>query len=191
MCGLITINQLHIWAVPLLFNKMKTLVITLGIIIVVLLGVLVFVPSSNDAELSSMNMEENSEMMDKRDTMVEDGMAVDETDRMMEKSGEEHTVNYSSAGYTPREITIKVGDTVNFVNTDGSAVWTATDVHPTHTLYPGSDIKKCFDKSGEVPFDQCKRETSGTYSYTFMEVGSWSYHNHVMAGHGGKIIVSN
>ncbi len=99
-----------------------------------------------------------------------------------------HTITYSTSGYSPSVLTITKGDTVRFVNNGGLSMWTATDNHPSHTLYPGSDINRCFEQGpGPDLFDQC--EAGDEWSFRFNKEGEWGYHNHRRASHVGVIIV--
>lgn len=106
---------------------------------------------------------------------------------------EQHTIEITSAGFFPKIVTIATGDTVTFINKDETGHWPATDLHPTHTVYPGSDIKTCFGGTEEEKsqiFDSCKALQKGeSYSFTFNEVGTWDYHDHRNANLVGTIIV--
>lgn len=86
------------------------------------------------------------------------------------------TVIYTDAGYSPKEITIRVGDTVEFENNSSRSVWTASYIHPTHKILPEFDALK-----GYAPGE--------TYSYLFKEFGTWQYHNHLKPSQTGTIIV--
>lgn len=86
------------------------------------------------------------------------------------------TVNYTSNGFSPDPVTIKVGDTVTFVNQNGGGMWVASGPHPVHTDYPEFDEKKAVS-------------TGGSYEFTFTKVGSWSYHNHLSPSKRGTVIV--
>jgi plastocyanin len=98
--------------------------------------------------------------------------------------GETHTVAYSSSGFSPSEITIQRCDTVRW-ESEGAEMWVASDVHPPHTGYDGTNVDQhC---PGSNAFDQC--EAGSTYSFTFEKAGEWSYHNHVLAAHGGTVTV--
>ncbi|MBI4021425.1 MAG: hypothetical protein HY369_04215 [Candidatus Aenigmarchaeota archaeon] len=100
------------------------------------------------------------------------------------------TVEMSAAGYSPSPLTITAGDTVTFVNIDGSTQWPASAFHPTHTVYPGSDIAKCGTTEEATIFDACKTiNLNEEWSFTFTEVGEWNYHNHNNPAQFGKIIV--
>jgi len=49
-----------------------------------------------------------------------------------------HTIIFSSAGISPNSITINKGDRVIWINQGERDFWPASNVHPTHTLYPDS-----------------------------------------------------
>lgn len=99
----------------------------------------------------------------------------------------EHTVEITDSGFVPSEITIAKGDTVTFVNMGGSS-WPASNIHPTHTIYPGSDISKC--GTGAAIFDACRGLAEGeSFSFKFDEVGEWKYHDHLRASLRGTVTV--
>ncbi len=97
-------------------------------------------------------------------------------------------VTYNGSTFSPAKITIKEGDTVKFVDTTSAPMWVASNAHPTHTAYSGTSvIQHCPDTNGTA-FDQCTPGTS--YTFTFLQVGSWGYHNHLNKGSTGTIIVT-
>lgn len=99
-------------------------------------------------------------------------------------------VLFTNGGYTPQEVTIPVGGTVTFTNDSTREVWTASNVHPTHTVYPGSDINKCGTPEAALIFDSCGVVALGqSWSFTFSSPGSWTYHNHLRASETGRVIV--
>lgn len=102
-------------------------------------------------------------------------------------------ITYTDAGFSPKDITVKVGDTVRFVNNSSHGMWVASDNHPTHTAYDGTDTHQhCangVDTGGS--FDECKAVDPGTvYSFTFPKAGSFEFHNHVSANHTGTVTVT-
>jgi len=100
------------------------------------------------------------------------------------------TITYTNSGYLPREVRIALGGTVTFKNESSRAMWTATAIHPTHTIYPGSSIQKCGTPEEPRIFDACKDIAQGeSWSFTFQEQGSWGYHDHRRTSNTGKIIV--
>ena len=100
----------------------------------------------------------------------------------------EHQITITADGFSPKIITVKAGDTITFFNEDSNKHWPASAMHPTHTIYPGSDIKKC--GGGEAIFDACKGLAQGeSFSFTFNEKGSWKYHDHLSVSSTGTIVV--
>lgn len=90
---------------------------------------------------------------------------------------EENLVVYSeSDGFSPRILRIQKGERVTFRNDSSVQLWVASDAHPTHDLLPGFDA-----------LDGILR--GETFTYTFQQIGSWGYHNHLKAAHQGMIIV--
>ena len=102
-----------------------------------------------------------------------------------------HTVKITSSGFSPENLEIIKGDTVIFLNEMSSNSWPASDNHPIHTVYPNSDISKCGTNEAEEIFDACKGlELGESYSFTFDEIGTWTYHDHLKPYVGGTIIVN-
>lgn len=99
------------------------------------------------------------------------------------------TVHYSASGFSPANATIKVGQAVRFVNDTSNPMWVAADEHPTHTEFDGTDrATHCSGTySGATPFDQC--QNGSTYMFVFSKAGTYEYHNHSGAQHGGTVVV--
>ncbi len=97
-------------------------------------------------------------------------------------------VNYTDQGFIPAKISVKIGDTVHFINKSSEAMWVGSDEHPTHTEYSGTTLREhCPDTAGTA-FDQCGK--GNDYSFTFTKAGSWNYHNHSHASMAGATIVT-
>ncbi|MBI2446920.1 MAG: hypothetical protein HYV51_03890 [Parcubacteria group bacterium] len=87
------------------------------------------------------------------------------------------TVEYKENIFIPKEIKIKKGDTVTWINNSlESPVWPASAFHPTHNVYPGFDALKSLG-NGE------------SYSFKFDIVGSWKYHDHLNPSVTGVVVV--
>lgn len=99
------------------------------------------------------------------------------TDAEPEPVSTTHEINYTNTGFTPSNLSIKVGDTVIFNNNSSGSMWIASDPHPTHTLYPEFDQKKSVAKDG-------------SYTFIFDKEGTWGYHNHVNATRKGTVTVT-
>lgn len=87
------------------------------------------------------------------------------------------TVLMKEDSFEPENLTIKKGATVTFKNEDKAARWPASNLHPTHTIYPE------FDPQRPV-------ETGQSWSFTFDKVGTWKYHDHLIPSIRGIIIVA-
>ena len=94
-------------------------------------------------------------------------------------------------GFTPAEVTIPAGVTITFANEGAQPHWPASAMHPTHTVYPGSDIEKCGTAEAATIFDACRGLENGeSWTFTFGEVGEWRYHDHLAPTQFGKVIVT-
>jgi len=101
-----------------------------------------------------------------------------------------YIVEIFSTGFSPRTLRIKVGDSVTWINRDSSPHWPASDLHPTHTLYPGSGIHKCGTPEQSEIFDACRGLAQGeSFTFTFKYKGTWNYHDHLNPSLIGTIIV--
>ena len=99
-------------------------------------------------------------------------------------------IRYVNGSYVPDKVHVSAGSKVTWVNQD-TVFWPASNLHPTHTAYPGSGITKCFDPSPETLFDACEAmERGAEYSFTFYETGEWRFHDHVNSRATGTVIVS-
>lgn len=86
------------------------------------------------------------------------------------------TITYTDSGFSPKSITVKLGDTVKFMNNSSKMMWVASAPHPTHTNYPAFDAKKG-SAAGE------------SYSFTFDKAGTHNYHNHLNPTDFGTVVV--
>ena len=101
-----------------------------------------------------------------------------------------NTIFYTDSGFSPNPLTVKLGETVTFINQSSNPFWPASPMHPTHKVYPGSDIERCGTAEEPNIFDACRGiPAGGSWSFTFDEIGSWNYHNHLNSSHFGKIVV--
>ena len=104
--------------------------------------------------------------------------------------GEDSMIRYTDQGFAPAVLTVSAGETVVFKNESGKSIRPASDVHPAHTGYPGTDIKNCATAEAGTMFDPCAPIAPGdSWSFTFNEKGEWSYHNHMGPTEIGKVIV--
>lgn len=90
--------------------------------------------------------------------------------------GGAHLIELREDGFHPSEITVNQGETVTFENAGKKAHWPASDIHPTHQIYPAFDPKR------EIP-------PHGSWNFTFDRAGSWKMHDHLFSEFTGKIVV--
>ena len=122
--------------------------------------------------------------------VMQDEEATDAGDSMGDKAASNYVVTHDGSNFSSSSQTIKKGDSVTFRNESTRELWPASAFHPTHPIYPGSDIRKCGSAEASSIFDACKRLSQGeTYTFTFNEAGSWKYHNHLSPSQTGEIIV--
>jgi plastocyanin len=85
-------------------------------------------------------------------------------------------ITRTASGYEPKEVTIKKGDIVLWRNESGEYHWPASDLHPTHAVYP--------------EFDPLMPISSGEeWKFKFEQVGEWKYHDHIRANKVGTVFV--
>ncbi len=149
------------------------LVIVIVIVLIAIVGFLIFNLQS-DKEVSSNFPAQGNENVE--ETIV---------------NKENNIIEISSSGFSQKILEINQGDSVKFINKDSSSHWPATAMHPTHTVYPGSDIKKCDTAEESDIFDSCRGLKQGEeWSFTFNEKGNWNYHDHLAASLKGTIVVN-
>lgn len=103
------------------------------------------------------------------------------------------TVTYTNQGFSPKNVSIAIGDTVHFVNQSSHGMWVASDVHPSHAAYDGTTLQQHCSGGADTKggFDECTAVQSGsTYSFTFPKAGTFQYHNHVQASDTGTVVVA-
>lgn len=99
-------------------------------------------------------------------------------------------IEVSEQGFTPSDITVSQGSVVLFKNVGSLSHWPASNFHPTHARYPESDIRKCNSPLRSTLFDACQAlEPGDSFSFTFHEAGSWTFHDHVRPRYSGRVIV--
>lgn len=99
-----------------------------------------------------------------------------------------HVVEYTADGFTPSSMTITAGESVTWVQADNAPdMWVASNQHPSHTEYDGTNLNEHCENETSTTFDQC--ESGDRYSFTFDKAGEWGYHNHLNSGHTGTVVV--
>lgn len=87
----------------------------------------------------------------------------------------EKVITISSSGFSPKAITIKVGDSLIWKNTDSENHTVNSAPHPAHTAYPSLNLNLI--KPGEEK------------SLTFPTAGTYKYHDHLNPSLFGSVTV--
>jgi plastocyanin len=86
-------------------------------------------------------------------------------------------VSRTDDGYEPKEITVSKGTVVVWVNESGEFHWPASNIHPTHGIYPEFDPRRPV-----APGD--------SWGFVFDKAGEWRYHDHLRANSMGVVTVT-
>lgn len=87
-------------------------------------------------------------------------------------------IEMTAWGFQPQFVTLDNNSTVIFINKDSKAHWPASDVHPTHDLYPEFDPQKSVEAGQSWPFRPKK-------------VGVWRFHDHLFPHFNGTLTVTS
>lgn len=85
------------------------------------------------------------------------------------------TVTLTGSGFAPKDITVKAGTRIIWVNKSGKAATVSSDDHPTHRLYPFLNLGELADGS--------------SVQAVFDTIGKYSYHDHYNASSTGTVLV--
>lgn len=86
-------------------------------------------------------------------------------------------VTYRGGVFEPKRLDIQAGQAVRFVNGSEREFWPASNIHPTHQIYPA------FDAKNPIP-------PGGSWEFTFERPGYWRYHNHLSPNENGLVVVA-
>ena len=89
-----------------------------------------------------------------------------------------YKIELTESGFVPQNITISPGDAIVFTTTRNAPFWPASDLHPTHEIYPEFDPKK------PIPATE-------SWTFRFDRVGAWNFHDHLDSYFRGTIRVTD
>ncbi len=75
-------------------------------------------------------------------------------------------IKIDDKGFNPANLVIDVGTTIVFENIGSNQHWPASNIHPTHDIYPEFDPK--------MPVEPQK-----SWEFTFDKAGEWRFHDHL------------
>lgn len=94
------------------------------------------------------------------------------------QEAQEHKVVLTAEGFIPGKLSVQKGDTIIFTTALDKPFWPASDLHPTHGIYPEFDPRKPIDPGQ-------------SWSFKFTKKGTWKYHDHLFSTYRGVIVVEN
>lgn len=86
------------------------------------------------------------------------------------------SIRMNEDGFAPKDIEIVQGDTVIFENIGNKPHWPASNIHPSHQIFPEFDPKKRV-----MPEEK--------WSFTFYKAGEWRFHDHLDPEFSGSVRV--
>ena len=87
-------------------------------------------------------------------------------------------IRQTENGYEPSEVTVKKGTRVVFLNETKNEIWPASNLHPTHNIFPEFDPKQPFG--------------AGTaWGFVFQKTGEWKFHDHLRPNRQGVVKVTD
>lgn len=86
-------------------------------------------------------------------------------------------IEMTPEGFTPPQVTISQNQTVTFLNKDTKPRWPASDIHPTHEIYPQFDPQKAI-------------EPGQSWDFKPQKAGQWKFHDHLFPHFNGKLVVN-
>jgi plastocyanin len=90
--------------------------------------------------------------------------------------GDTYTVEMTANGFVPSQLQVLAGDSLAFENSDQSDHWPASDVHPTHQLYPDLDAQRPI-APGE------------SWTFALFRPGVWGFHDHLNPQFTAQVVV--
>lgn len=163
-------------------------IIIAAIIVLVLVGGYFLFKARNQVLISQTNDQQpfGDAQGEKQNNLSDENQTVEQTG----ENSASHKVIYTDSGYSPKEITIKIGDTVKWENQSSHGMWTSSAMHPTHIIYGGTSLEEHCPDVNNTSFDQCASGQPGqSWFFKFDKQGVWRYHNHVQASDFGSVIV--
>jgi plastocyanin len=145
----------------------KNLVIALVVALLVVGGVVMVQNNSNDQ--AGSNTSDIQERPGDSSSVMERESADDAIAR------EENTVVLTSDGFSPKTLTVSVGEEVVWVNNSGGSATVDSSVHPTHRDHPELNLGTFED--GEE------------HKLVFDKPGTYNYHDHLNASRFGTVVV--
>ncbi len=150
---------------------MRTAMIILGVLIVAALAVGLkgrsqTSSSASTSPVASASVETSplASSLDASASPVVSVSPITDSNTSSASSQADAVVTISETGFTPKAVTIKQGQTIQFKNNGSGPHYVASDPHPTHTDYTGLQSKDLLPNQ--------------SWSFAFAKIGTWGIHDH-------------
>ncbi len=87
------------------------------------------------------------------------------------------TITLTPEGFSPKVVTLSPGAAITFKTTRPVPFWPASDLHPSHGIYPAFDPKEPL-------------AATASWSFVFEQEGVWGFHDHLAPEYKGVIRVA-
>lgn len=142
----------------------NTIIVLVGILVLALVGFFLLKPQTNTQVPPQTQEVSQPTPSQTPQTASEDAMMK-----------EENIVKITSSGFSPKSVTIKVGEKVTWTNDDSANHTVNSSPHPIHTDNP-------FLNLGLIRMEESK-------SVTFDSAGTYKYHDHLNPSLTGSVTV--
>ena len=149
-------------------NK-KILISVIVIAILIIAGLIIYVSLRNTDETPIANNDSDNVTQEQNNSIVEPQTEENETEVLVNSSGN-HTVEMLDFEFSPREITIRKGDTVT---------WTNKGKGPHYVM----------TSSGKRILDSKTIHSGESWSYTFEDLGTHRYFSPIYSAMSGSVYV--
>lgn len=144
----------------------RNTVITILVVLVILVGGWWLMRPKNTSAPTPVTVESTPTSQSTAAPSASEGAMVKE---------DKNLVTITTSEFSPKDITIKVGGTVTWVNSDSNDHTVNSAPHPTHTTYPPLNLNVI--KPGEKK------------SLQFTQAGTFKYHDHLNPSLVGSVTV--
>lgn len=86
-------------------------------------------------------------------------------------------IEMTKDGFEPSSVSVDINTTIIFLNKDSESRWPASNVHPTHEIYPEFDPKRPI-------------KPDASWSFKPARAGEWRFHDHLFPHYRGILTVT-
>jgi plastocyanin len=88
----------------------------------------------------------------------------------------DQVIEMTKDSFSPSQVQVNQSDQITFKNSDLAPHWPASNIHPSHIIYPEFDPKKAI-------------EPGQSWTFKFDKAGTWRFHDHLNPNITGTVVV--